>query len=147
MSGYERAFDRMLKLAVVLNEDMHHGLAQLGLTQSRAHVLWELHHKGPTTQRALADVIRVSARNITGLVDALVATGFVTRQPHPTDRRAVLVTLTEHGAKTADAMDRDHQELARVLFAGMPVEQFDCFIEGLDKVLAELQDRIAAPVP
>lgn len=147
MSGYERAFDRMLHLAVVLNEDMSHGLAQLGLTQSRAHVLWELHHNGPTTQRALADVIRVSARNITGLVDALVATGFVTRQPHPTDRRAVLVTLTEHGAKTADAMDRDHQELARVLFSGMPAAQFDCFVEGLDKVLAELQDRIAASVP
>jgi len=147
MSEYEGAFDRMLKLAVVLNEDMNHGLTQLGLTQSRAHVLWELHHKGPTTQRVLADVIRVSARNITGLVDALVATGFVTRQPHPTDRRAVLVTLTEHGTKTADAMDREHQELARVLFSGMPAVQFDCFVEGLDKVLVELQDRVVASIP
>ena len=30
---------------------------------------------GPMTQRALAEVLGVSARNVTGLVDALVATG------------------------------------------------------------------------
>jgi DNA-binding MarR family transcriptional regulator len=146
MSEYERAFDRVLELAVVLNEDMSQGLAQLGLTRSRAHVLWELHHRGPTTQRVLADVLRVSARNITGLVDALVATGFVTRQPHPTDRRATLVTLTEHGARTAGAMARDHRELAGALFSGMPVARFDCFVEGLDQVVAELRDRAAASV-
>jgi DNA-binding MarR family transcriptional regulator len=146
MSEYERAFDRVLELAVVLGEDMNHGLSQIGLTRSRAHVLWELHHGGPTTQRVLADVLRVSARNVTGLVDALVATGFVSRQPHPTDRRATLVTLTEHGAKTAAAMARDHRELARALFSGMPVARFDCFVEGLDNVLTEFRNRIAESV-
>lgn len=137
----------MLELVVFLSEDMSHGLADYGLTRSRAHLLWELHHRGPTTQRALADVIGVSARNITGLVDALVATGFVTREPHPTDRRAALVTLTEHGAETTDALARGHRELAHALFADMPGEQFDCFVTGLVAVLAGLQQLKATDVP
>jgi DNA-binding MarR family transcriptional regulator len=138
------AFDRVLELAVFLGEDMSHGLAALGLTRSRTEVLWVLHRGGPSTQRTLADALGVSPRNVTGLVDALVATGFVTREPHPTDRRAALVTLTEHGARTTAALDRDHEELARALFADMPAERFECFVTGLEQVLAGLRERAAA---
>ena len=34
-------------------------------------------------------------------MDALVATGFVTREPHPTDRRATLVRFTDRGTEVA----------------------------------------------
>src|SRR5918993_821261 len=91
------ALDQVLELVVLLNEDMTRSLARIGLTSARAHVLWELHHRGPTTQRVLADALQVSPRNVTGLVDGLVETGFVTREPHPGDRRATLVSFTEHG--------------------------------------------------
>ena len=137
---YGVALDRVLELVVLLNEDMTRSLARDGLTVSRAHVLWELRRRGPATQKALADALEVSPRTITGLVDALAATGFVTRQPHPTDRRAILVTFTEHGAKTAEALVRGHRELARMLFAPMPADGFDRFVAGLDEVLARLRD-------
>lgn len=39
-------------------------------------------------------------RNVTGLLDALTDKGYVARQPHPTDRRATLVSLTDHGRTT-----------------------------------------------
>jgi DNA-binding MarR family transcriptional regulator len=134
--------DRILELVTLLNEDMAHSFARDGLTGPRAHLLWELHHRGPATQRALADALRVSARNITGLVDGLVDTGFVTREPHPTDRRATLVSFTERGAKTAEAMDRDHRELARLLFAGMPARRLEGFAEGLDEILTRLRKAL-----
>ncbi|HEY4456567.1 MAG TPA: MarR family transcriptional regulator, partial [Pseudonocardiaceae bacterium] len=86
-----------MELNILLNEDAERGLAQSGLTMSRAGLLWEVFHHGPVTQRVLSEALKVSSRNITGLVDGLVETGFVTREPHPTDRRATLVTLTEHG--------------------------------------------------
>jgi DNA-binding MarR family transcriptional regulator len=121
---------------------MAQGFARDGLTGPRAHLLWELHHSGPTTQRALADALQVSARNVTGLVDGLVDTGFVTREPHPTDRRAILVSFTDKGAKTADAMDRDHRELARLLFAGMPAKRLEGFAEGLDDILSRLRKAL-----
>jgi DNA-binding MarR family transcriptional regulator len=110
-------------------------------------VLWRVGQPGPTTQRVLADALEVSPRTIAGLVDGLVATGFVTREPHPTDRRATLVSVTDHGARTVEAMARGPQELAQMLFADMPIEQLDCFVEGLVEVLARLQQLKATGVP
>ena len=82
--------------------------------------MWLLHQHGPSTQRELAEALGVSARNVTGLVDALVETGFVTRGPHPTDRRATLVSLTAHGAEVADRTGRRAgRAFARPLFEEM----------------------------
>src|SRR5918997_6836412 len=123
----ETALDRLLAVTVLLNEDATQSLAKEGLTVPRAHLLWLLHHQGPSTQRALADALRVSPRNVTGLVDGLAASGFVTREPHPTDRRATLVSLTEHGASALAEMDRGHQELAELLFGGMSGRRLEGF--------------------
>jgi DNA-binding MarR family transcriptional regulator len=117
---YGAALDRVLELVVLLNDDMTRSLARDRLTVSRAHLLWELRQRGPATQKVLADALEVSPRTITGLIDGLVATGFVTREPHPTDRRATLVSFTEHGARTVEAMVRGHHQLAHLLFAAMP---------------------------
>ena len=140
---HSAALDRVLELAILINDDMTRSLERDGLTPTRAHLLWELHRLGPSTQRVLAEALDVSPRNITGLVDALVATGFVTREPHPTDRRATLVSFTEHGARTAKALDVGREQLAELLFAGMSDEQFDGFVTGLDAVLATIRDELS----
>jgi DNA-binding MarR family transcriptional regulator len=141
MDRHNAALDQLLELVVLLNEDMTQSLARDGLTVSRAHVVWELRQRGPTTQRELADALKVSPRTITGLIDGLVATGFVTREAHPTDRRAALVTFTAHGAETADALHRGQREFSHLLFAGMPDRQFDCFVAGLSEILARLREQ------
>ena len=138
--GLTATLDRLLELVVLLNENMTQSLARDGLTVPRAHLVWLLHHNGPTTQRALADALKVTPRNVTGLVDALVGTGFVTRAPHPTDRRATLVSLTEGGASTLAAMDRGHEELAELLFGGMSDRQLGAFVSGLDHVSTRLRE-------
>ena len=94
---HDAALGQVLELAILLNDDMTRALARDGLTVARTHLLWELHQRGPSTQRVLADALGVSPRNITGLVDGLVATGFVTREPHPADRRRTELVLTDSG--------------------------------------------------
>jgi DNA-binding MarR family transcriptional regulator len=141
---YIAALDQILELTVLLHDDMTESLARDGLTTSRAHLLWELRRLGPSTQTALADALQVSARTVTGHVDGLVEGGFVTREPHPTDRRAFLVSFTEHGAAVVKVMEEGQQELAHLLFAGMPPQQFDRFAEGLGEVVSRLRDRLLA---
>jgi DNA-binding MarR family transcriptional regulator len=140
MIDADEALSRTLELAVLVNEDMDRALAADDLTRSRAHALWELHHRGPVPQRVLADALDMSARNITGIVDALVATGFVTREPHPTDRRATLVTPTEKGRRTATAMALGRHELAGALFAQIPPELFAAYVEALDTILTRFKE-------
>ncbi|MFC6023351.1 MarR family winged helix-turn-helix transcriptional regulator [Plantactinospora solaniradicis] len=134
------ALDQILELAVLINDDMTRSLAQDGLTVSRTHLLWELRRRGPSTQRDLADALKVSARTVTGLVDGLEATGFVTREPHPTDRRATLVTFTDRGVRTVEEMELGQQEFARLLFAEMPEERLDCFSGALGEILTRLRE-------
>jgi DNA-binding MarR family transcriptional regulator len=114
-------------------------LAREGLTVSRAGVLWQLRRHGPVNQRALADALGVSARTVTGLVDGLVATGFVDRRAHPTDRRATLVTLTPRGTRVVRALEREQAAFTQDLFADMPRTTFHAFVDGLDHVLGRIE--------
>jgi len=140
------ALGQVLELAILLNDDMTRALARDGLTVARTHLLGELHRRGPSTQRVLADALGVSPRNITGLVDGLVdglvATGFVTREPHPGDRRATLVSPTAHGTRTASRMEEERAHLAELLFSTMSERQFDGFADGLELVLTRLREEI-----
>lgn len=131
----EQALDRLLLLTVLLHDDMTTSLAALGLTEARTRVVWELHRRGPSTQRELAEALHVSARTMTGLVDGLAETGFVTREPHPHDRRATHVTFTAHGAKVAAGLAGSQAEFARQLFGERPDRRT---VEVLDELLGRL---------
>lgn len=134
------ALDRLLEIVVLLNADMTESLAQQGLSVPRAHLAWVLHRDGPVTQRALADALDVTPRNVTGLVDGLVASGHVTREAHPTDRRATLVALTPDGTAALEAMAEGHQELAATLFETMSAPQLRAFRDGLEHVTQRLRE-------
>ena len=135
-----RALDLLLEVAMLVNEDMTTSLARDGLTPSRTRLLWVLGQQGPSTQRSLAEALGVSARNVTGLVDALAETGFVTREPHPTDRRASLVSFTDHGAATVERLRREQQEFAHLLVGDLSGRRLDALVGGL----GEVRDRLRA---
>jgi DNA-binding MarR family transcriptional regulator len=80
-------------------------------------VLQVLSSRGPSIMSALGDELCVTARGVTSLVDGLEAEGLVRRQPHPTDRRATLVDLTDTGRLFVQAHFETHAERAAALFA------------------------------
>src|SRR5690606_7431890 len=107
LSVHVQAFDKVFELASVVGGQMNAALSRLGLNPARAEVLLVLHHReGPMRQGELSQALRCRPRHITTLVDALEQDGRVSRQSHPTDRRATLVTLTDRGARVvADLND------------------------------------------
>jgi DNA-binding MarR family transcriptional regulator len=135
------AVDQVLELVSLLQRDMAHSFAQEGMTEARSHVLWVL-QDGPVTQRVLAETLRVTPRNITGLVDGLVATGHVVRRPHPTDRRATLVDLTDVGAALLASMVDGYAELHEVLFGGLSERQLATFRRTLGQIVQRLRARL-----
>ena len=133
------SLDRLFELAEVLGAMMQRGVAERGLTTARAGVLWALFHEGPVTQRALAGRLGVTPRNVTGLLDALQEDGLVLREAHPTDRRATLVSLTGRGREVTAELRGGRDELAAVLFAGLPPGQLDDFTTSLTQVIERLK--------
>lgn len=147
MASELHVFDRLMEIAVLIQADLVRSFAGTGLTTSRTHLLWELHRMGPSTQQALAAALKVSPRNVTGLVDALEAAGFVQRGQHPTDRRATLVTLTEVGSQTMADMVRDRELIASQLVADFGEDQLTQFGRSLDTVTGRLRDLVESSQP
>jgi DNA-binding MarR family transcriptional regulator len=136
--------DVLLEIGELFRDDMARAFDGTGLTVSRAHLLWVLAGTGPSTQQALAGAMQVSARNITGLVDALEGFGYVKRSPHPTDRRATIVSLTETGEATMRDMARDHAHLSRELMDTVDPADRAGFTRGLDAIATRLRALIQA---
>ncbi|MFI7347320.1 MarR family winged helix-turn-helix transcriptional regulator [Streptomyces sp. NPDC049936] len=73
-------------------------LAEFGLSDSQAGLLWALDPAGkPQTMRSLALKLTCDPSNVTVLSEALRRAGLIQRYPHPDDRRAKVLTLTELG--------------------------------------------------
>lgn len=138
--------DKVLHLSTLVSSDLARFEVDSGLTVARVHLLWLLGLSGPATQQSLATALGVTPRNITGLVDGLVSSGHVTREPHPSDRRAKLVTPTELGHRTISGLRDSHEELARQLFSEVPAKRLTAFVRTLDETIATF-GRLMAKTP
>jgi DNA-binding MarR family transcriptional regulator len=56
----------------------------------------------PCPPHYISERLIVSRATVTGVLDTLAKRGLVRREPHPTDRRMVLVHITKMGARMAD---------------------------------------------
>lgn len=79
--------------------------ATLGLSFVRVKALRMVADQ-PLTMRTLAEHLATDPPYVTVMVADLAARGLVTREPHPDDRRARLVTITEAGAAAAAEANR-----------------------------------------
>jgi DNA-binding MarR family transcriptional regulator len=140
MRAADEVLDRFFRLTIAMAEAMADDLADRGLTRARATVIAYVHAMGPVTQQTLAGALRVSPRNITGLVDALEADGLAIRDPHPTDRRALLVSLTEAGQRAAAGLDADRRAFATYLFTQQRSHELHALTEQLDRLLERLDE-------
>jgi len=85
--------------AVVL---FHSSVAQsMGLDPTAYKTLFVLSRLGPLSAGEIARETGLAAASVTDLIDRLVAKGYISRGPHPTDRRRIVVALIEESVKDA----------------------------------------------
>lgn len=77
----------------------------LGISFGRVRALRRI-ARAPMTMRELATLLDIDPPYATVVIDELERQGLVRRKPHPTDRRAKLVTATGRGAAAAARADR-----------------------------------------
>ena len=143
---FRGTLDQVLLIVDLMNRDMAVELSARGLTPSRTHVLWELIQNPDATQTHLARAVGVTPRTMTGLIDGLVESGFVTRQPHRSDRRASVIALTSKGVEATNWLTSSHEDLAVMLFGEVEDDQFATFAAVLTQVAGRLREA-TAPTP
>lgn len=135
------ALERLFEVTGVLTDSMGQALNHLNLSTARAEIVWRLGRQGPMTQRELSEALRCTPRNVTGLVDALQDLGLVTREPHPNDRRATLVTLTDQGTTAAQQWYAGYQQLSQHLFGDLDTTELTDVVATLDRILHRLRSH------
>jgi DNA-binding MarR family transcriptional regulator len=89
------------------------------LSVPRARLLAVVSEAGQELVRMgdLAEALGVTPRNITTIVDGLEREGVLARRPDPTDRRAILLELTEKGWAHVGQVHTLQRDLAERLFS------------------------------
>ena len=85
----------------------------------------------------------VSNGNITGLVERLVESGHIVREPHATDRRVAYVRLTEAGHAAFAEMATVHAAWIAELFCGLPAPELRTLLRLLGALKTSVRAEIA----
>lgn len=129
---------RHLKLA------RHAELAEHGLEPSEYATLHFLGGCGPAHRASPTEIaawLQMSPSGITGRLDGLEKRGFIRRVPSPSDRRKVIVELTEPGRQAwLRTFDPETNEEAKVLEVLTPAQQ-----EQLDRLLRRMLQAVDRP--
>ena len=111
-------------------------LARFDVTPSQMRAVRVLAHAGGVRSSELAQLLHITPRSVTEVVDALEAKGLAARQPDPSDRRATLVSLTERGHELSDEVRRVRGLESQKLFD----RRTRTDREHLTQILRKLQD-------
>jgi DNA-binding MarR family transcriptional regulator len=133
---------RLFRLAPQLTELIDLGSREYGISFARGRVLWALQESGPVLMRALSQRLGISPRTVTGLIDALEADGWVTRAPHPDDRRATLISITPAAQAALTTLRESYEGLAHDLLDD--IDPAD--LAGCQAVLGVIQQRLPGVV-
>lgn len=87
--------------------------------------------EGTEVASRIADALQSSRPTVTSLVDGLVAKGYVDRTPDPTDRRKVVLTLTDDGATVLAAAHAATEEAVQALLGTASPEDAAAAADGL----------------
>lgn len=137
--------DRLSRLSLA-NEQLRSALAkelEIGLPELSAVAYIE--NEGFTTPKALASSLSIATGSATALIDRLVAAGLITREPNPSDRRSVLLTLTARGEQ---AMAQVRQRYAGAIEAALGDDRatvtgvFGGFVDRLALQLLEVRPAV-----
>ncbi|MFF5975923.1 MarR family winged helix-turn-helix transcriptional regulator [Streptomyces sp. NPDC012769] len=116
----EGAVTRMKKLSVHLRRVREQSLVDFDLERHEFDTLHKLAGRGGSAAPSeLAQDLDLAPASVTGRLDALEKRGFVRRTPSTTDRRRVVVELTDSGRATwlgaMDVLGHEEERLLGVL--------------------------------
>ncbi len=89
---------------------------------------------GSMTQRELEEYLDLSKSTLSGVLKTMEKNGFVEKVPSETDRRVMVVTLTEEGGEIYSEAMKRFEELDRKIFEGLDEEEMAVLSKALEKI-------------
>jgi DNA-binding MarR family transcriptional regulator len=110
--------------------DKHYSLAQ-------THTIEVLGSHGAMRMKELAGRLGITTGTLTVQVDKLVNAGFIERRPHQSDRRSIVVDLTDAGQRFYREHDDLHLTLTQDITANLDENERAILLQCLSKMNTE----------
>jgi DNA-binding MarR family transcriptional regulator len=110
------------------------------ITPEQGRILFALWKKDGIPIQELTQMTSLRKSTLTVALDRLEKTGHVVRQPSTTDRRQILIVLTEKDKQLQDGYTRLSDEMAELSYRGFLNKDVDAFEQALKKILANLKE-------
>lgn len=123
MSGIEALSAQIVEFYEKLSSWEHDVVRESGLTLSQMHTLEVLGLCEPLRMKDLAARMGVTTGTLTMTVDRLERRGLIERVPHASDRRSILVRLTEPGRALSQEHHAHHLGLTAELASSLSEEE------------------------
>jgi DNA-binding MarR family transcriptional regulator len=94
----------------------------------------------PVSPNQIADHLIISRASVTSLLDSLEKREYVKRQPHPSDRRMLLVELTNSGRQVANQFRPIVHQHQKVWLNVLKEKEKEQLIQTLHRLQASLMD-------
>ena len=138
----------LLARIVVRSEGSLEALASLGLTMTQLRVLLSLRAEGGLSAGVLAEMLSVAPSTLTRIMDRLVRSQLVKREPSERDRRLVRHFLTSSGLRTVEEVERAGRTRTNLILEHLSPEQLERLVLALRDLnaAAEAADGVSARV-
>jgi DNA-binding MarR family transcriptional regulator len=110
-----------------------------GNTTAQCHVLTELSRTQPISQAELVAQLQLEKAWVSRTVEKLAGEGLVRKEPHPTDARTWLLSLTEAGVERASALNKTLNRHASDLLAPLSEPERKAVTQALGTLLRVLR--------
>lgn len=100
-------------------------------------ILMMLDERGPISQGALADLLRINRTIMVKLIDALHRQGYVVRARNPADRRAYALSVSEAGRQRCKELLTDLDQVEAALTSDLDDDQKALLNELLRSIVSE----------
>lgn len=129
-TGIRAMSSSFIEMLVLIHRKFYRGITT-PVPLNQFAVLMVLRVEEPASPTFIGDILHISKQQMTSITERLVDAGFVTRATDPSDRRRLLLSLTDDGARVLD----DQNDVVRRKF-----------IESLAGLTDAEQDELASSI-
>jgi DNA-binding MarR family transcriptional regulator len=106
-----------------------------GFTSSQCYTLIEILKAVSLTMNELSEKMNLDTSTMTRVIDKLVRDGFVERDRYESDRRVVVVKLTDKGYEAATRLHTSVNEYYKKIISSIPIGQTEDILDSISVLL------------
>lgn len=115
---------------------------QIGIVPPQEVVLLYLDEHGPCPQREIVRFMGRDRSTVTNTLQAMERVGLICREPSDTDRRALIVSLSEKGRALVPQVRRIWAEIEKKTIGSLSEEYLLTLMQGLAQIRAGLAEEL-----